>query len=111
MSPSSVVTRFAAIVVLLMWPAAGYAQEAVVSGSVTDATGAVLPGVSITALNEASGNTFQSVTDERGDFRVPVRIGTYKITAELSGFATATRNIEMQVGQTVVVNLQMQPST
>src|SRR6267378_285006 len=110
-SPMSDVKRFVAIAVLLVWPAAAYAQEAVVTGTVTDATGGVLPGVAVTALNEASGNTFQSVTDERGDFRIQLRIGTYRVTAELSGFATAARAVEMQVGQTVVVNLQMQPST
>jgi len=111
MSPWSLVKWFAAIGIMLLWPVAGYAQEAVVAGTVTDSTGGVLPGVAVTALNEASGNTFESVTDERGDFRIPVRIGTYRITAQLSGFATVARTIEMQVGQTVVVNVQMQPST
>ena len=111
MNPSSVVTRFTAIVALLLMPIAGYAQVAFVSGTVADSTGGVLPGVSITALNEASGNTFASVTDARGDFRIPLRIGTYKITGELSGFATVARSVEIQVGQTVVLSLQMQPST
>ena len=70
------------------------------SGAVTDATGGVLPGVTVTALHEASGNTFLAVTDERGGFRLPVRVGTYQVTAELSGFATLTRRVELLVGQT-----------
>src|SRR5262245_36907261 len=87
------------------------AQEATMSGTVTDSTGGVLPGATVTAVHEASGNTFETVTDERGAFRIPVRIGVYRITAALSGFATVTRTgLEVLVGQQAVVNLQLAPS-
>jgi len=96
---------------LLALPVTGYAQEAVVSGAVTDSTGAVLPGVTVTAVHEASGNTFEAVTDERGAFRLPVRVGTYRLTVQLAGFATVTRSgLELLVGQQAVFNLQMAPS-
>ena len=65
---------------LLMLPVAGYAQEATLTGTVTDSTGAVLPGVTITAVNAATGNTFNGVTDERGIYRIPVRVGAYPNT-------------------------------
>ena len=71
----------------------------------------MLPGVTVTALHEATGNTFVVVTDARGDYRVPVRIGSYRITAELSGFTTVARTVQLLVSQTVVVNLQLAPST
>jgi hypothetical protein len=51
------------------------------------------------------------VTDERGAFRIAVRIGVLRITSELPGFATVSRNVELLVGQQAVVNLQMAPST
>jgi carboxypeptidase family protein len=92
-------------------PAIGYAQDSVMTGTVTDSTGAVLPGVTVTATNVDSGNTFVAVTDERGVFRLPVRIGNYRITAELTGFATINRTTQMLVGQTSTVNFQMAPST
>ena len=76
---------------ILTLPAVGHAQEAVLSGTVTDSTGGVLPGVTVTAVHEATGNTFVAVTDDRGDFRLPVRVGAYQITLELQGFATLTR--------------------
>src|SRR5712692_5685526 len=96
---------------ILTVPALGYAQEAVLSGTVTDSTGAVLPGVTVQAQHEATGNTFEAVTDARGSYRMPVRIGTFKVTTQLLGFNTATRlGIELLVGQTVVINLQMSPS-
>jgi hypothetical protein len=94
-----------------MIPICAFAQEAVLTGTITDSTGAVLPGVTVTVVHEASGNRFVAVTDERGVYRIPARVGGYQIAAELQGFATAQRsNIELLVGQTLVINLQMAPS-
>ena len=64
-------------------------QEATLSGAVIDSSGGVMPGVTITALHESSGNTFLGVTDERGEFRLPVRAGRYQLTLELSGLCAA----------------------
>src|SRR3989442_6026648 len=97
------------IIVALM-PSAAIAQESTVSGTVTDSTGGVLPGVTVTALNEASGNTFVAVTDEHGSFRLAVRTGTYRISMQLGGFAGPDRNVALLVGQTAVVNVQLAPS-
>jgi hypothetical protein len=91
-------------------PRGGFAQEATLAGTITDSSGGVLPGVTITAVHTASGNNFVAVTDERGGYRLPIRIGDYRITAELPGFGTATRALAVQVGQTAVVNLQMSVS-
>ncbi len=109
--PSKALRSLAAIVVLLALPAGVSAQEATMSGTVSDSTGGVLPGVTITVAHEASGNTFVVVTDDRGAFRLPVRIGAYRVTAELQGFATVTRAANLLVGQTGVVTIQMLPSS
>src|SRR5688572_7018357 len=105
----------AAVIVIGMLfglPATGYAQDAAIVGTVTDSTGGVLPGVTITAVHEATGNTFTTVTDERGAYRLPVRIGVFRLTAELAGFATVTRtDVQLQVGQQAAVNVEMAPST
>jgi hypothetical protein len=96
---------------MLAMPAAAHAQEAAITGTVTDTTGGVLPGVTVTATHTATGNTFFSVTDDRGVFRIPARIGAYQLTAELSGFNTANRGgINLLVGQEATVNLQLAPS-
>src|SRR5437867_8167748 len=100
-----------AIAAMLAVPAIGYAQEATLSGTITDSTGGVLPGVTVTAVHEATGNTFIAVTDQRGAFRLPVRTGVHRVTAELAGFATVTRSIDLLVNQQAVVNLQLSPST
>ena len=106
------VRRTVLIGAILFFPVAVFAQEAVLTGTVTDSTGAVLPGVTVIASNEATGNKFVGVTDERGIYRVPVRIGTYQVTAELQGFSTASRpGVQILVGQTASLNLQLAPST
>src|SRR3989442_8571815 len=107
---SGVVGRLIVACALLAIPSAVHAQEAVLSGTVTDSTGAVLPGVTIRAVHGASGNSFEAVTDQRGAYRIPVRVGVFQVRAALSGFASATRTaVEVLVGQTVVVNLQLAP--
>jgi hypothetical protein len=104
--------RVVLIGAILLLPVSAFAQEAVLTGTISDSTGAVLPGVTVTASNEATGNKFVGVTDERGIYRVPVRIGDYQVTAELQGFSTAMRaNVQLLVGQTATLNLQMAPST
>ena len=99
MTRSSIGRLVLAIAVIAGWPAAGLAQEAVLIGTVTDATGAVLPGVTVTAVHEATGNTFETVTDGAGNFRLPVRVGAYRLTAQLQGFQTVTRtNVQLLLG-------------
>jgi hypothetical protein len=101
-----------AFAILLAWPGMARAQEATITGTITDSTGGVLPGATVTAINEDSGNTFVAVSDAEGRFRLPLRIGSYRIAAELAGFATVTRTgLQMQVGQLATVNLQMAPSS
>jgi carboxypeptidase family protein/TonB-dependent receptor-like protein len=110
---SRLLGRLLVITVLLASaPAVAFAQEAVLSGTVTDPTGAVLPGVTITAVHLATGNKFAAVTDERGVYRIAARAGVYKLTAELQGFRAVTRDgLELLVGQVMTVNLPMLEAT
>jgi len=107
---TDVLRRVVLVSLVLLLPVAAGAQEATFAGAVTDSTGGVLPGVTITAVHEASGNTFTAVTDERGEFRLPVRVGMYRISAELSGFTTVNRTAQILIGQTAEIDLQMSPS-
>ena len=97
----------AALVIAL--PVSGFAQEATLAGTVSDSSGAVLPGVTIRAVHEATGNTIESVTDARGAYRLPARIGALPDDRRVStDLRPITRTgIELAVGQTVVVNLEM----
>ncbi|PYR63954.1 MAG: hypothetical protein DMF88_24195, partial [Acidobacteria bacterium] len=84
----------------LLLPTIGFAQDATIAGTVKDSTAGVLPGVAVRAVHEATGTQFEAFTDDRGTFRIPVRIGVYLVTAELTGFATLQQmGIEVLVGQ------------
>src|SRR5258706_2076477 len=100
-----VVGSLLVIGMIVALPAVGYAQDSIVTGTATDSTGAVLPGATVTATNIESGNTFVAVSDERGNFRLPVRIGNYRITAELAGVTTVNPNLQMLMGQTTVMHV------
>ena len=98
--------------VVLALPVPALAQtEAVITGVVTDSSGGVLPGVTVTATHEASGNTFTSVTDERGVFRVQARVGAYQVAIELQGFQTVQARLTVLAGQTANIPVQMQPAS
>jgi hypothetical protein len=104
--------RWLIVGAILALPVAGYAQEAVITGTVTDTTAGVLPGVTVTALHEATGNTFVAVTNERGVFRIAARVGTFRLTFELPGFTTVTQSgLELLVGQTADLRTQMNVTT
>jgi len=79
-------------------------------GVVADATGAVVPGASVTVVRQQTRDTRQTRTNERGEFNVPfVRIGEYSITAESQGFRTHTQTgIVVQVDQTVKIEFTLQ---
>jgi hypothetical protein len=100
----------AAALLLAAMPAR--AQQATISGTVTDSSGGVLPGVTITVVHEETGNTFEGVTDAQGQFRIPVRVGAHRLTASLSGFQTVTRTgLQLLLNQTLTVPLQLGPAT
>src|SRR5439155_23354802 len=60
---SHVFTALVTIGAILMLLICGHAQESTVSGTLTDQTGAVLPGVTVTATHTETGNKFEAVTD------------------------------------------------
>jgi hypothetical protein len=68
-------------VAVLALPLIAFAQDTTLSGTVRDNTGGVLPGVTVTATNEAQGTTFVGVTDERGLYRIVVRPGVFRVSA------------------------------
>src|SRR5688572_13227429 len=100
--------RLAAVAAVLAFPPSTFAQEATLNGAVRDNTGGVLPGVTVTATHEAAGTTFVGVTDAAGLYRIVLRAGVYRITAELAGFATVARpGIELLVGRTATLDLEL----
>src|SRR5688500_3251465 len=66
---------------------------ATISGQVTDASGAVLPGATVEILNEDTGITRTVVSDAEGRYRVrDLTLGRYRISGSLTGFTTVVRS-------------------
>src|SRR5262245_58819305 len=98
-----------AIIGLLLLPAPVFAQAAL-TGPVRDASGAVLPGVTVEASSPALIEKVKTgVTDATGQYRIiDLRPGVYSITATLPGFATFKRdNIELEGTQTITIPIEM----
>jgi len=97
---------------VVMFSQSGYAQggRAEVTGTVTDAAKAIMPGVTVTATNEGTGLSRTTVTGAEGKYTIPSLLpGTYTITAELSGFQPARRaGVALNVGQEATLNLQLE---
>ena len=84
----------------------------VIEGMVTDASGAVLPGVSVDARNAETNLTRTLTTDRDGRFvLLQLPSGRYTVTFKLSGFATLVQeNIQVTVGQSVRLTPPMKVS-
>jgi hypothetical protein len=85
------------------------ATTGVIEGRVADESGAVLPGVTVTLTNTATGFEKVLVTDANGRFRgVLLPLGPYRVSAALEGFTTLVREgLELSVGQTITLDLTL----
>ena len=79
-------------------------------GRITDASGARLPGATVTATNVATNVGSTATTDNDGGYSILyLQPGTYKLTIELSGFKKLVRDgIEVRVGDRLTVDLGME---
>ena len=88
----------------------GQEFSATMSGVVHDASGGLVPGVSVTAKHTESGLTRTAITNETGSYRLPsLPVGAYEVTAELSGFKQQVRRgVNLVVTQEAVVNFTLE---
>jgi hypothetical protein len=82
-------------------------------GAVTDATGAALPGATVTATNTATNAQRTTTSGTGGSYRFDLLpAGTYNIKSESAGFSpTEAKGIELLVGTTTTANLPMKTGT
>jgi len=108
--------RLIGIAAALVWAAlvsTAYAQNAQITGTVKDASGAIIPGATVTARNVETGLTRTDVTNGQGEYRLPsLPPGRYSVSTELSGFSTETRpDIVLIIEQTAIINFALKPAT
>ena len=96
------------LVVLCLCGSLAWAQigTSTITGRVTDATTAVIPGVPITVIHTETNFTFNATTNAEGIYRVlSLQPGMYRLIYEAPGFKRLVRdNVELQTGDTLAVN-------
>jgi hypothetical protein len=99
---------------ILLLPAAGIAQmtRGSISGTARDASGAVVPGATVTVINVATNATQTVVTDAQGFYRVPaLEPGRYTVTTDLSGFRKVEqRDIDVRPALETPLDVRLEPA-
>jgi hypothetical protein len=101
--------------VSLAAPAFAQSQGAngAIEGTVSDSSGGVLPGATVTITNIDTGAERTVISNEKGLYRAPLMpLGRYRVVAELQGFKKFQgTDIQLSVGQTAVVNATLSVGT
>src|SRR5712691_4268402 len=102
-----------AVVASFSSPVLAQLAQGELRGAAADESGAVLPGVTITAVHVETGTTRTAVTSEKGTYLMPAMpLGTYKVTAELAGFSTVVREgFRLAVGESAAIGFTMKVAT
>lgn len=91
--------------------AAAFAQSGAgsIEGTVTDPTGAVIPGATVQVVNRATGVQSNTKTNGTGFYRVPgLFAGTYQVTATAAGMKTFQRTVDLLVSQTAEIDFKLE---
>src|SRR5438876_4501424 len=108
-----ITTCVSTTLVVLLFSFALFAQANFgrILGRVTDPTGAVLPGATISIIDKNRGLARTVTSDEAGQYNAPTLIpGTYTVRVEFQGFKTLDRpNPVVEVGKEILVDLTIEP--
>jgi hypothetical protein len=98
--------------VVLLSAGTVYAQNAQISGTLKDQSGGVLPGVTVTAKNDATGLMRSTATEADGTYRLAaLPPGQYSLRAELSGFGVEERHeIVLIIDQNAIIDFVLKPA-
>src|SRR5215510_8939969 len=103
---------YLAFVLCVLPASASYGQTvgAGLQGTVSDITGAVLPGAIVAIKHSATGASIELLTNERGRYLAALlQPGEYEIQVSLAGFRTVSRRgVRLAVGQNAVVDIKLE---
>ena len=103
-----------AVVVLCLIASTAYTQviNATLTGTVSDASGALIPGTEISAKNTGTGVVSTAITNESGTYRFPsLQPGPYEVSASLPGFRAQTFQLTLGTAQQIRQNFVLQVGT
>jgi hypothetical protein len=93
------------VIILLSFNAFAQSSNATIGGTVNDPSGALVPGVSLKATNQATGIVTSVISNDAGAYNLAGLLpGVYKVTAELPGFRTQTYS-DVQLGNAAQLRL------
>ncbi len=97
-------------IVLALIASPAFAQQGQINGVISDSTGAVVPGATVTATEEQTGLSRDTISGANGLFTFPsLRPGPYEIRAVLTGFRTVRRTgIDLAANQNLTVNVTLE---
>jgi hypothetical protein len=105
-------TLLAGLTWLLLCAPGGAQTLGTITGEVKDSSGAVLPGATVTVVNKATNATRTTSSNEVGLFDFPaIPPGSYTVKSELDGFRLGSRDVDVQVQQTVRVDFALELGT
>src|SRR5450755_1763658 len=102
--------RLALLVAVFAAQLLAQGDRGVITGNVTDASGAVVPGAAVTAIQESTNVSYKTATNTGGDFTVPsLPVGVYRVKVERGGFKThIIENVVIAPGGTVRADVSLQ---
>ncbi len=99
---------FALFFMIGCWPSRAQSGAGSIEGTVTDVTGAVIPGASIHVRNKNTGVSVNTVSNSIGFYQVPgLLTGTYEVSITSPGMKTSTETIDLLVAQNAVINARL----
>ena len=106
-------TRVAMLAAVSVLPLLGQVDRGVITGTVTDGTGAVVPGAEITTVQKSTNASYKTLSSTSGNFTVPaLPVGSYVVKVEKQGFKTSvTQNVDITPGTTVRVDVKLEIGT
>src|SRR6266853_4073473 len=103
------IIAFAGLLVLAP-TASAQKTSGTITGTLTDPSGAVVPGATVSVVNERTAAARETMTNEEGSFSLPeLEAGTYRLTVNKAGFKKlALKNVELHVADVTTLNLKME---
>ena len=99
----------AALLLLLVPPIFAQTESARLQGTVTDQSGAALPGATVTVTDIATNRVVTTQANESGEYSIPsLAPGRYRIEVTQSNFKTTRQEVTLEIQQTAVINFQLE---
>ncbi len=105
--------RLALLAAASVLPLLGQGDRGVITGTVTDATGAIVPGAQVTVIQNSTNVSYKATTSKAGDYTVPsLPVGAYQLKVDVEGFKSyVANNVAVSPGGETRVDIKLEVGT